>query len=212
LVLLIVLVGLETAKSIELVPPPAELMDAVGKILEDRGWWFLLLVSFAEHLVGMNVYFPGSIVIFISVSSLAGNPWTAGFSVLATITGAVFAHLVNYLIGRRLRGRNLAQRATPAGRASWKTLGVVAMFWHPHLGALVALAAGREGVRSRTVAATVIAATIFWQSLWGFFAYNVGQGVGRRDFGFWPMVGCVLVWAAVDLYWSRAKAKRQEPF
>lgn len=211
LVLLVVLVCLEVARSAGLVPPPADIMNAVGKILEDRGWWLLSLVSFAEHLVGLNVYFPGSIVIFVSVSSFAGRPSAAFLAVLATISGAILAHQVNFLLGWRLRGRSPTQQAGFLRRPAWRGLGVAAMFWHPHLGALATIIAGREGVGYRTATATIIAATIFWQSLWGFFAYYVGLGAGRRDFGFWPMVGCVLIWAVVDLYKYSRKKGPQKP-
>lgn len=201
LILLVILIGLKMAKSAGLIPPPAEILQSIGSLLASGGWWLLLLVSFAEHLAGVNVYFPGSIVIFVSVSSLSGKPGVAFVTVLATIIGAVLAHQVNFLLGRRFQERAPTALPPSAPRAgSWGRVGMALMFWHPHLGALAAIVAGREGVRHRTATAIIVVSTVFWQALWGLLAYNVGQGLGRGDLGFWPMIGCVLIWAGIDLW------------
>lgn len=200
LLLLGILGGLEAAKSAGLIPPPAEILQSVGRLIAGGGWWLLLLVSFAEHLAGVNVYFPGSMVIFVAVSSLAGKPEAALLSVLATISGAILAHQVNFYLGRRLRGRSLTQQEVSTRPTSWRRWGMAVMFWHPHLGALAAIVAGREGMRYRTAAATIVVSTVFWQATWGLFAYSAGRGLVHGDPGFWPMIGCVLIWAAVDLW------------
>lgn len=211
LVLLAVLSLLEAARAGGCIPPPAEILRVVGRLIAGGGWWLLLLVSFAEHLAGVNVYFPGSMVIFVAVSSLAGKPEAALLTVLATITGAVLAHQVNFFLGRRLRGRSPTQQEVSTRPTSWRRLGMAVMFWHPHLGALTAIVAGREGVRYRTAAVTIIVSTVFWQALWGLFAYNAGRGLVRGDLGFWPMIGCVLIWAGVDLWRCHRKRGPQEP-
>lgn len=211
LILLSILVGLELAKSIGLIPPPSEILQAIGRLIAGGGWWLLLLVSFAEHLAGVNVYFPGSIVIFVSVSSLAGKPEAALLTVLATIFGAVLAHQVNFFFGRRLRGDKASRPTTAARSSSWRAVGMAVMFWHPHLGALTAIVAGREGMPYRTAAGIIIVSTVFWQALWGLFAYNAGRGLVHGDLGFWPMIGCVLIWAGVDLWRHYRKQGPQEP-
>lgn len=207
LILLGILAGLEASKSAGLIPPPSDLLQSIGRLIAGGGWWLLLLVSFAEHLAGVNVYFPGSIVIFVSVSSLAGKPEAALLTVLATATGAILAHQVNFFIGRRIGGVSIAVIRP----SSWRALGMASMFWHPHLGALAAIVAGREGVRYRTAAAIIAVSTVFWQTLWGLFAYNAGRGLGHGDLGFWPMIGCVLIWAGVDLWRHYRKQGPQEP-
>jgi membrane protein DedA with SNARE-associated domain len=203
--LLAVLVSLEICKKSGLIPPPSELLQALGGFLERGGWPLLLLVSFVEHLAGVNVYFPGSVVIFVAVSSLTGRPLLAIASVSATATGAILAHQVNYLLGRQFR-RRPEQSVSSRPRARWQTVGVSLLYWHPHFGALASIAAGREGVRYGRAFAVIALATVVWQSVWGVVAYNTGGQLGRGDLGFWPMVGCVVVWAAIDVF--RQKSQR----
>lgn len=207
LILLGVLIILEFLRWIGFIPPPSELLKFFNQLIASGGWWLLLLISFLEHLVGVNVYFPGSIVIFVAVSSFIGQPWSTVLAVLATMTGAILAHQINFFIGRRFRSKNIATQNIPTQSVRWKYLGMASMFWHPHFGALSAIVAGREGVRYWTATTIIIVATIFWQTLWGLFAYNTTKALGQNNFGFWPMLGCVLIWIIVDLYRAKDKIK-----
>jgi membrane protein DedA with SNARE-associated domain len=211
LVILLILIGLELAQRLGLIPRPAALLEELRGFVSHHGWSLLLLVSFVEHLAGVNVYFPGSVVIFVSVSSLAGKPWLAGRAVLATAIGAIVAHQVNYFLGGRLRGpkSSLPTLQDEDGRrGGWKQ--IIPLFlalWHPHFGALATMIAGREAMSYSTATITVVVGVVCWQAVWALIAYNMGAAVRSNTIGVLPLVLCVVVWAAIDVLRYRRSAR-----
>lgn len=211
LILILLLVAIEVGSRSGLLPEPAALLVRLSAVVRDGGWLALPAISFFEHLAALNVYFPGSIAIFLSVSSLTGHPSLAVRAVLGSVLGAVLAHQVNFCFGRYLSSAwMVASRRSRAdlSESRWRmALPFLLAFWHPHFGALAMIFAAREKTPYAFATALSIGATVVWQACWGFLAYNAGQALQSNALGFWPLLTCLVLWSAIDL-WRLAREKR----
>ena len=84
-----------------LVPKPEMLAAKLKTLFEQYGILLVAPISFAENLVGMNIYFPGSIVILTSMTLASGDPSRAVSTFLAIIIPSFLAHQLNFALGVR---------------------------------------------------------------------------------------------------------------
>ncbi len=158
------------------------------------------MASFAENLVGLNVYFPGAIVIVIAMSLTAGDLPRA-FATYAAITGpAMGAQVLNYLAGRffgnRLRPAAATESRRRGGSGVWAVF--LTTFAHPHLAALTCFAAGSEGLRLRQFLVLLVVSGVLWSTAYATVIYNLGAVAGATE----NLIPVFYSYAAVWLVWG----------
>lgn len=161
------------------LPNPERVFEAVASLYKTHGLWIVGLSAFIEGLVLVNLYFPGSAVILIGVISFRGDSIGAASVVVVTMLAFILAANCNYAFGffglhdliKRLGGGLWLEKAhrwydTKGHRA------LLLSYWHPNLGAFVAVACGNARLDYHRFLCLVVIAIIAWNTLWGFLAYN----------------------------------------
>lgn len=157
----------------EYLPDTDELTEILTAIFDKYGMPLIVLVSFLENIVGLNVYFPGSIVILTSMSLTAGDPKKAMLVFIAIVLPSTLAQNINYLIGcfstKDLKKQNLT-------KLSKIKLGILfgSTFWHPHTTAITCMASGSEGLSYVVFLKYFIVFSLFWNAFWGIIMYRLG--------------------------------------
>jgi membrane protein DedA with SNARE-associated domain len=192
--------------ALNVIPPTAEISLRLQEFFESYGLIAVSLISFLENIVGMNAYFPGSIVILVAMAMTAGDVEKALLTFLFIYVPAILAHHVNFLLGRlgsgekKLENYEASVRKKFTNRRSISYLYLVT-FWHPHFTALSCLASGAEGVSYKQFIGWFIIISFSWNVFWGTLMYNIG-GLSGREFNFIPiMIGYIILWAIYD-YWK----------
>lgn len=156
-------------------------------------------ISFVENLVGLNVYFPGSIAILTAMALSAGDPHKALATFVAITVPAFLAHQVNFVLGKRLRGREVGN----TGR--YKTVfGRNALFagslWHPHFAALACIDAGSQGLSYGLFLSAFAPWFAVWNIVWALVMYNFGLLLTRDSKGNPLILGFLALWLLWDFF------------
>jgi membrane protein DedA with SNARE-associated domain len=176
-----------------LVPSPESTIMAVGSFLGRASIWFILCVSFAENIVVLNVYFPGSMVILFSMAATTGVPTRAVQVFAAIVLGSVLAQHCNFFLGRRF--------STEEGKTSLAkvvALGSVS-FWHPQTGSLASFQIGAAGATYAKYATVLLITWLPWNAFWGVLMYSLGFVPLTGTEFMRIMVAYLLIWILVEL-------------
>lgn len=186
------------------IPPPEVLIEQIVHLFNRHGLPIVAFFSFVENVVGVNAYFPGSIVILSSMALTAGNPTLAVLTFLAIFIPALFAQVFSYLLGKRFQTDDIVNESLPPAEnknANSKTwLVFLSTFWHPHLAALTCIAAGSEGVAFKRFVKYLLPTSLVWNSFWGITMYTFGNFIKPNSTLVILFVVYLIVWAAWDVY------------
>ncbi len=153
-----------------------ELVTYIKIAIERYGLIVIGPLSFLENMVGLNVYFPGSIVILTAMALTAGNP-VRGLITYLTIYGAAFvAYHINYFIGFSTSRKVVKNKNMVVDSSTNKTLWLrfFSTFWHPHFAALTCIHVGNEGYKYKQIMKYLIVVSFVWNTFWGLTMYSVG--------------------------------------
>lgn len=201
LVLLIVSVG-GILRLFDVIPSAQELLQIGIAFVETYGVAFVAPVSFFENIVGVNVYFPGSIAILLTMASTAGDRVLAWLTFGAIVLPALASQILNFYVGRRFlggrRGAEAARRNYESGKAN---LAFWLLFWHPHTAALTCLDAGAQGVRFGRFIRLILPPFFVWNGFWGLTMYVAGEAVigGAAD-NLPAVLILIVLWFAWDFF------------
>ena len=181
LVVLGILVNLWIAWNVFDLPSREVLTSIARDYFATYGYYFAFASAFIEGLLLVNWYFPGSFIVFLSVI-IAGEGELNIFLVLSVvILGFFLSSVVDYLVGKYgwyrlflklgLSGPIEKSKEKLLKRGPWILL---AMYWHPNLGAISATAAGILMIPFRKFLIYCLAALLFWDGLWGALVYFLG--------------------------------------
>lgn|GEM_PF-3625773 len=196
LTILLVFVIAHTMSAMEIIPS----LDSVSLYLNDAfkkyGLVAVSCFSFIENIVGVNAYFPGSVVILTAMSMTGGNIAMGLKTYFSIMLSAFVAYNVNYGIGRFFTYKNVSSKTD---RAITHAL-FMSTFWHPHFAALTCLAAGANGIGYFAFFRLFIISGLFWNSFWGLLMYNVGW-LTSANLDLMPLMYVYLMgWAALSAY------------
>jgi membrane protein DedA with SNARE-associated domain len=201
---LLIVGGLALAWYLLDLPPEAELIIIIRGWLETYGTVMVLVGSLLESLLLVGLYFPGSLVIFLSVG-LATSPLHALTQVIAVSVGMFTGYLTNYYIGRYglyklvlrfgLR-ENLTTATTKLEQGA--TRYVFYTYWNPGLAAFTATAAGITGLPLRRFLMLSIGGIVVWNTFWGLLVYGLGEHATNL-ISFSVIIKLLLAWIAFEL-------------
>ncbi len=202
-ILLILVSTFEYLSAHGVLPRVAELSLTLESIMTQYGLLVIGPMSFIENIVGVNVYFPGSIVILTAMALTAGNP-ARGFLTYLTIYGSAFvAYHVDYLIGRFATSKDLPTKPIGLktglnGTKMWFRF--LTTFWHPHFAALTCVHVGSEGYAYSDILIYVLVSSFIWNTFWGVTMYYLGSVTGAnvnlQGFVYIYLIG----WGLLDTY------------
>ena len=200
------------------LPPRNEVIQMASLYFDRYGFITILIAAIIEATLLLGWYFPGSLVIVVGVV-IAGDDLHEVVGVfLATTLGFWIAHTFNYFVGKYGWYKLLAalgfREALAKAQAQVLRFGPRALFFtnfHPNLGALTATAAGILQMPFRLFLASMLVATILWDTFWTIIGYSFGaysiELIGPKF-----VVPFIAVWIAVTLYfaWRKRKSELQK--
>lgn len=193
-----------------IIPQPDELTNSISLLFERYGFIAIAIVSFLENLVGLNVYFPGSVAILTAMALSAGDPGRAILTFLAIVIPSFVAHQVNFFIGRTASHRPADDRTISyLSRDNSKLRRLFGFFltaWHPHSAALASIYAGSDGWQYLEFVRLFSPPFIFWNLFWGILMYNLGSAIEGSQNLFPVFLLLVIAW----LLWEIAHGISKE--
>ena len=211
LVVLGILVNLYIAWNVFNLPSREILISVAREYFALYGYYFAFASAFIEGLLLINWYFPGSFIVFLSVI-IAGEGDLNIFAVLAVvILGFFLASNIDYILGKygwyKLFLKLGLSESIEKSKVKLEKKGpwiLLAMYWHPNLGAVAATSAGVLMIPFRKFLIYCLGAIILWDSLWGALVYFLGPKALRlMDI----RIGMVLV--VLWTIWLFIQAKRR---
>lgn len=206
-IIALVLALLITFSVLGIIPSHEQIYQMTGSFFDKYGPLAVAPISFAENIIGVNAYFPGSVAILTAMTLTAGKPSIAIMTFFSIIIPSFCAHQINYLIGRRLRRREdgADQEINKDGRYSQNlTANILFMstMWHPHFAALTSIDAGSQKMPYRRF----ILLFGFWFTLWNIFwgatmySFGIVLSRSRESLGYPMIVGFLVIWALWDFF------------
>ncbi|MDC1205583.1 hypothetical protein N8083_01920 [Candidatus Pacebacteria bacterium] len=186
------------------LPPESEMRLIVAEWIMTYGLLIVFFGSLLETLLFVGFYFPGSLIIFLSVA-LSENPKVAFVTVLFVSLGMFFGYTSNYLLGKygwyRLflklgmrKGIENAQIKMQKNDVRY----VLYTFWNPGLGSFTATAAGILSIRYVRFASLAVGAIVVWNTFWGVTVYSLGeQALSLVEFSI--VLKVIAVWLLVEI-------------
>ncbi len=192
------------------LPPQEELIVIIKGYIAQYGLVLVFVGAFLEALLLISWYFPGSLVIFISIL-LSPTPQYAALSV-AVVTAALYCgYVVNFFLGKYgwykvLLAFGIKKKLEEA-QSKIERYGVRTIFlsyWHPGLASFTSTAAGILQFNLRKFLILSLIATVVWDSFWGVLVYSLGERALGTILS-WPFVIAVaIVWVVARYVEERA--------
>ncbi len=184
------------------LPPQEQMIEIIKGYLATYGYATVLLGSFLEALLLIGWYFPGSLVIFLSVI-LSPTAASAALAVVCVTIGLYAGYTVNFFLGKygwhRLLIKFGIREHLEEAQQKLARYGVRAIFssyWNPGLASFTATAAGVLQYKVRTFLISSLVAVTLWNIFWGVLVYRLGERALDTLLS-WPFaIFTVVVWIA----------------
>jgi membrane protein DedA with SNARE-associated domain len=214
LFLLCFISGLAVASNYGILPPSSELLGYVRGLFTKYGLPAIAVCSLIENIVGLNLYFPGSVVILSGMALTSGHPAFALKTWVVIFCFAEIAHYMNFFFGRVTSGKDSrSSDHQPEDKLGMKQRGMLVLFigsyWHPHSAAVTSLECGVNGVKLCTFSTYLALALGLWYGFWGVLMYNIGRSIPERVNLLPLFIGYIVVWIFWDVI--RFIRRRSEP-
>lgn len=160
-----------------ILPDIDQLTDDLKLFFDQYGLIAVAILSFVENIIGVNVYFPGSIVILTAMAMTSGNP-LLGFKTFLTIfIFALISYNFNYFLGNKLADSERVESLKSDSKRGNKkvTVWYLATFWHPHFASITSLVSGAEGISYVVFIRNMLLAGLVWNSFWALLMYHFGS-------------------------------------
>jgi hypothetical protein len=209
LLLLLIVLVLDSLSRAGILPSQELLNHEIRTILLERGPLALAFVTILESTVGINLYFPGSILILTTMALTAGNVPLAMSTFSVIFIFLCLTYSLDFIIGkyidrvlvpfshlktigsgvvRFLKIPRPSDNPTPvktlfsnkSTRAESWGFYLIA-FWHPQTGSFASYHIGGKGVNFIMFLKHMVPACFLWSVFWGITMYNIG-GITENQF------------------------------
>lgn len=201
------------------LPPQEVLLPLIEQYFETYGLPVVFAAAFLESMLVVGWYFPGGVVIFLSVA-VSPTPLKAASVVAAVIAGLYVGYLLNFFVGKygwyRLLLRFGIRRQIEEAQTKLLRHGVKAIFssyWMPGLGSIVATAAGILQYQVADFLKWSLISTVVWSAFWGTVVYVLGERALTLLLNPVLIIAIIALWGAGRLvmeYRARGTAPAQE--
>ncbi len=149
--------------------------------LHSYGLWFVFFGALLEALLLVGFYFPGSLLIFISVASASGFS-EAMLMVLVVSLGVYLGYLTDYLLGKYgwyhlLLKMGMSKQLETAKQKVIKNdfKYAVSTYWNPAFASITATACGVVKIPFARFTLVSIPTVLLWNLFWGVLVYTLGD-------------------------------------
>lgn len=193
------------------LPPREVFIEWLRALIVQYGYVIVFVGAFIESLLVIGWYFPGSLIIFISVI-FAPTPAAAAVSVAIVTVALWCGYTFNFLLGRYGWYRVLVafgvKEYIDQAKDKLTKYGILAVFssyWSPGLASFIATAAGVLHYPMYKFLTYSLIAVVIWNTFWGLLVYHIGERA-LNMFLSWPfMIFVIVLWIGVR-YWNEKKS------
>jgi len=196
-----ILLIIEFAKSIGLIPNGADFLQSIFQYLSSQGVVVVFLLSFIENLIFFGPYLPGSIAILGIMSSTHGDLLSAVSVWFAITIPAVIAQLCNFQIGRRLPDLPVVEQSGADNRK----INFIFAYWHPYIGSIASIKSGQSRANILEFFYPMFKALLIWNLVWGVTMYNIGGSIKFSDGDSRFYILLAILWLLYEFWAYRKK-------
>jgi len=198
LILITIIVIFFLLAYIGVIPKIAELMSILKNIFNEYGIIAVMICAFFENIAGLNLYFPGSMVILFSMAMASGNPSKAFLLFLIIIFFSSLAHIINYLIFRLINFSKTEEKVNVYP----STLEFFLSFWHPHFAVIVSMKSGALKMPFVSFFKKMMVAMFCWYIFWTIIMYYAGVFTIEKSYMglIWLFFIYLFCWIIWDIY------------
>ncbi len=188
------------------LPTDEQLIVIIEQYFNRYGLIIVFLSSLLEGVCFLGWYYPGSIIIFLSVIFAGKNIPLAMLVVLLVTLGLFSAYVINFFIGKYgwhklllffgLR-KEVERMQVKLSRHGWRTL--FATYWDPNLASLTSTAAGILQLPFKKFFLYSFLAATLWDIFWGAVTFFLGKKV-LTLFGLWFVVAIFIIWCVILIF------------
>lgn len=200
------------------LPSEAETIQIVTRWLATYGLYVVLIGSLLEALLFIGFYFPGSVIIFLSVAS-SPNPLQAVKAVVSVSVGMLAGYSLNYVLGKYGWYRVFLKLGMRSGIENARTKMekndiryVFYTYWNPGLASFTSTAAGILQLPYRRFLVLMLLAIMVWNTFWGVLVYSLGESA-LALLNFALVLKIIALWIVFELgllVWRRFFRKNQK--
>lgn len=164
------------------LPTTDEILTTFANLYARFGYEIILIASFLEALILVNLFVPGQIAMALGVIFAREGHTELTLVLISATIGAIGGYALDYLLGyfgfadvlRKLGyGHFLDQAKRQLNRYGRK--GLMVGFIHSNIGAFLSLVAGTINFPWRIFAILAVISTLFWVATWGVVVYLLGD-------------------------------------
>lgn len=163
-------------------PTGRALIDHLASIYSKFGYEIVIVGSFLEALVLINLFTPGVATIGLGVIFAKAGRLDLTLVIIAAVLGAVVGFSVDYWLGRLGLGTILDRLGYRKEVARWET-GIeksglktfILGFIHPDIGAFLSVAAGTLEMDFKNFFSLALLSTLIWYIVWGLAIFALGR-------------------------------------
>ena len=197
------------------IPNFDELIVLIREYIIRYGYFFVLCGAFAEGLLFINWYLPGSMVAVFGVVFAKEAGLNPVLVVLMIIIGFFITTIINYFLGKygwyriflKLGLRAPLERTKTKVETSGLSI-ILSTYIHPNIGALTATSAGILQYSFRDFLLYSTIAIVVWNVVWGVVVYYTGPLI-LELLTTWTVIGILVIWMMV-LGYRYYKKKQQD--
>ncbi len=163
-------------------PTGEELTKILTNFFNRYGLWLIFVCSILESAVIIGNYFPGGLIIFISVVACQGNIPKIILTVAIVSLGFFLGYLIDYLLGKygwyKLLvkfgfSNHIEQAKSKLLKHSFKA--ILSSYWEVNLASITATSAGILQMDLKKFLAESTLALLLWNVVWGTLVGTLGQ-------------------------------------
>lgn len=192
------------------LPPREVFIEYLRGLIAQYGYVVVFFGALIESLLVVGWYFPGSLIIFISVI-FAPTPLAAAISVAIVTMALWLGYTLNFFLGRYGWYKLLVQFGVKTyideakeKLSKYGIFAVLTSYWSPGLASFISTAAGVLHFPTFKFLLYSLIAVVMWNTFWGILVYHIGEQA-LNMFLSWPfMVFVIVLWIGVR-YWNERK-------
>ncbi len=200
-------------------PKGDELIAIIAQFFEHYGLWIVFVCSILESGLLIGNFFPGGIVIFLSVIAAGHNIPRIILTVSIVCVGFFIGYTLDYLLGKYGWYKLLAKfgLTTQIERAKERLMkqsfnAIILSYWEVNLASITATAAGvlQMDIKKFLLESTI--SIIVWNIFWGVLVASLGKKALNLVTNLVYIIPVIIGWVSIILikhYWDRRQNRMQ---
>jgi membrane protein DedA with SNARE-associated domain len=169
--ILLLMIMINLAAEFSAVPSVDEITEQMGRLIVSFGILAIFAFALIEHLVVVNVYFPGAVTLLLGMKSATEDDDLIIPVFVAIVCGQFCGYSLSYLAGRRAGAAAGAGAGAAEGPPRSLKLFALLTYAHPHAGAISSYIAGVRGLPAAKFLGNLAIALGVWSPFWAIVVF-----------------------------------------